>query len=242
MVTNLEEIARNYKEKIIKGWENLYCEKRKRLYTILSKFYVGEDALELGCGDGESTQYIVASFKSVDVVDGSLQHLLDVNKRFPTINIIHSYFEYFNPVKQYDTIFMTHILEHLDSPEELLIKCYRWLRDHGVVLISVPNALSFHRLVGVKMGLLETPYSLNEQDILTGHKRVYDKRLMDELISKTPFHVKYFTGLMLKPLSNRQIEATWTKEMIDAFFELGFDFPEHCAELVYVLEKKPEVS
>jgi len=87
------------------------------------------------------------------------------------------------------------------------------------------------------MGLLETPYSLHEQDKLLGHRRVYDKESMMSLISKTPFRIKKYSGLMLKPISNRQIEQQWTKEMIDAFIELGFDFPDYCSEIIFVLEK-----
>lgn len=237
MHTSIEQTAEAYEEKIINGWENLYREKRERLYRFLSNYYVGDNALELGCGDGESTKNILNNFKNLDVVDGSKEQLKKIKLMFKNIEIIHSYFEEFNPSKKYNTIFMTHILEHLDSPEEILINAYKYLDDKGVVLISVPNALSFHRLIGVKMGMIETPYSLNEQDKLLGHRRVYDKKSMEKLISKTPFKIKKFAGLMLKPISNRQIESHWTEEMIDAFFQLGFDFPEYCSEIIFVLEK-----
>jgi trans-aconitate methyltransferase len=234
---NIDETARIYKSKFVNGWEQLYKTKRKKLYDLLSEYYVGSAALELGCGDGESTKNIISFFDSLDIVDGSNDQLIKIREKFNNVNTIHSYFEDFTPLKKYDTIFMTHILEHLEEPKLLLAKVYEWLNDNGVVLISVPNALSLHRLVGVKMGLLGTPYSLNEQDLLLGHRRVYDKDSMNSLIEETPFKIKKFTGLMLKPISNRQIEENWSSELIDAYFELGFEFPEHCSEIIFILEK-----
>lgn len=238
LFTSVNDTAKLYSEQIIKGWENLYREKRKRLYEVLAKFYVGINALELGCGDGESTKQILTKFSTLDVVDASLEQLIAIQKQFPSINIFHSFFEDFEPSKKYDTIFMTHILEHLDNPEMVLQKACSCLTPDGVILISVPNALSFHRLVGVKMGLLSTPYSLNNQDILLGHRRVYDKAAMENLISMAPLSIKSFTGLMLKPISNRQIEESWSPDLIDAFFKLGFDFPEFCSEIIFVAGRK----
>lgn len=237
MHTDLNTTAESYKGTIIKGWDNLYQEKRSRLNKLLSTFFVGRNALEMGCGDGESTKSIIQYFENLDVIDGSEQQLIDVKKAFPEINTIHSYFENFKSDKKYDTIFMTHILEHLDDPKLILDNAFNNLSKEGVVLIAVPNAQSFHRQIGVKMGLLKTPYDLNEQDILLGHRRVFDHQSMTALIKQTQFKIKNFTGLMIKPISNRQIEGNWSPELIDAFFQLGFDYPEYCSEIIYILEK-----
>ena len=43
-------------------------------------------------------------------------------------------------------------------------------------------------------------------------------------------------GVFMKPLSNGQIEEHWTDEMIEAFFELGQEFPENAAEIFAVAE------
>jgi 2-polyprenyl-3-methyl-5-hydroxy-6-metoxy-1,4-benzoquinol methylase len=236
-ISEVEQIAQIYQSHIIKGWERLYQIKIKKLYQLLFQYYTGDTALEMGCADGESTKYIVQHFKIIDIVDGSKSQLENIKSQYSQVNIIHSLFEDFKPDKKYDTIFMTHILEHLDNPQTILNQAYKWLNESGRVLIAIPNALSLHRLVGVKMRLLDSPYSLNEQDRLVGHKRVFDKQSMEKLICKTQFKIIKFTGLMLKPLSNRQIEQQWDDRLIDAFFEVGFDFPDYCSELIFVLEK-----
>jgi hypothetical protein len=38
-------------------------------------------------------------------------------------------------------------------------------------------------------------------------------------------------GVFLKPLSNGQIQDHWTTAMVEAFFELGKDFPEIAGEI-----------
>lgn len=238
MSTDLNTTAEAYAPTIIAGWEALYREKRRRLYELLQPHFRPGRALELGTGDGESTSHITGHFDELHVVDGSAPQLQAVQARFPAVHTHCSLFEEFEPGVRFSTVFMTHILEHLDRPDVLLERAATWLDKGGRVMISVPNALSFHRLVGVKMGMLETPYSLNDQDILLGHRRVYDKTSMLALIAGSPFEVVKFTGLMLKPLSNRQIERDWSPELIEAYFQLGFDFPEHCSEIIFILEKR----
>jgi trans-aconitate methyltransferase len=235
--TDVEKTAQAYSTSIIKGWEKLYREKRRRLFELLSRFHAGDRALEMGVGDGESTSHIFGAFREMEVVDASETFAATIRARFPGIVVHTAFFEAFEPPRRYGTIFMTHILEHLDDPAAVLRRAHGWLEPGGRVLISVPNARSLHRLVGVKMGMIESPYALNEQDRVLGHRRVYDRQSMEALIAQTPFRIVHFTGLMLKPISNRQIEQQWDERMVDAFFQLGFDFPEICAEIIFVLER-----
>lgn len=235
--SSIDSTAQNYESKIIAGWEKLYKLKRKKLYSLLSDFYCGDSVLELGCGDGESTKHLFKDFSSVDVVDASTEQLQKLEEMFDNVKTFCSYFEDFKPNKTYSTIVGTHILEHLDNPSQLLDNCFDWLNPGGRLLISVPNALSIHRLVGVKLNMINSPYDLNDQDKLLGHRRVFDKSSMIDLINQSNFKLLHFTGLMFKPISNRQIELNWPDELIEAFFQLGFDFPEYCSEIIFVLEK-----
>ena len=235
--SSIDSTAQNYESKIIAGWEKLYRLKRKKLYELLSTFYYGDSVLELGCGDGESTKHLLKDFSSVDVVDASTEQLKDLENMFNNVQTFSSYFEDFKPSKTYSTIVGTHILEHLDNPSQLLDNCFDWLKPGGRLLISVPNALSIHRLVGVKLNMINSPYDLNDQDKLLGHRRVFDKNSMMDLINYSNFNLMHFTGLMFKPISNRQIELNWSDDLIEAFFQLGFDFPEYCSEIIFVLQK-----
>lgn len=236
----LDKSASQYHNKIIKGWEKLYLKKRERLYEIFKRYQRPGQALELGSADGVMTERFCRDFESVTVIDGSAVFLNQVRKKIKAGNLrlVHSLFEEYVPSEKFDTVFMSHILEHMNDPVKLLLKARDWLAPEGRILISVPNANSLHRFVGVKMGLLESCESLNDQDIILGHKRVYTPDLLKKHVADGGLHVVKFGGLMIKPLTNRQIEAQWSEELINAYFAVSDDLPELCSEIYVIAERR----
>ncbi|HEY4799420.1 MAG TPA: class I SAM-dependent methyltransferase [Bacteroidia bacterium] len=235
----LEESAGVYHSEIVKGWEKLYEKKREQLYKAILKHHVPGNALELGSADGIMTKKLLPGFSSFTVIDGSQMFLDQLNNNIKSnkLKTICSLFEEFETDEKFDNIFGTHILEHLSDPVLVLKKAKSWLSDKGRIFIAVPNANSIHRLIGVKMGLLKQPDSLNEQDIKLGHLRVYTPTLLRQHIHDAGLNIIQFGGLMVKPISNRQIEANWSEELINAFFSLGDDLPEMCSEIYIVAGK-----
>jgi SAM-dependent methyltransferase len=126
------------------------------------------------------------------------------------------------------------VLEHIADPVPLLKQILTWLSPGGKFIVGVPNAKSFHRMVAVKMGLLESIYSLNERDLQLGHERVYDMDLLKAHLTEAGFSISHETGVFLKFLANGQIEQWFSQEMIQAFYELGKDYPELCAEILVI--------
>ncbi len=239
----LEESASKYHSKIVCGWEGLYVRKRQYLYEKLRPHFTGGSVLELGCADGQMTQWLAQDFKEVTVVDGSETFLREVAGKIscPNVRFVASLFEEYDPQDCYEVIMATHILEHLDDPVQVLRRSKQWLSPGGKIMLAVPNARSLHRCVGVKMGLLSSTESLNEQDVILGHRRVYTPELLRKHVTDAGLRVDEFGGNMLKPLSNRQIEENWSDELIQAFFDLGEDWPELCAE-IFVIASADEGS
>lgn len=232
----LEKSASLYHNTIIKDWEKLYEKKREYLFSILKKHHVPGKALELGSADGIMTARLCKEFEKVTVVDGSDIFLSRIKETLKADNVELrcSLFEKFTTEERYNTIFMTHILEHLDNPVAVLKRSKQWLAENGHILIAVPNANSIHRHIGVKMGMLPENDALNEQDKILGHQRVYTPELLKQHIEEAGLKTKHFGGIMLKPISNRQMEKDWSEELIDAFFALGEDMPELCSEIYIV--------
>ena len=202
-------------------------------YKTLKPYLQGPEGLELGPAEGEMTQFLIDDFKRLTVVDGASDLLAQIPER-ANLKKIFSLFEDFQPEQYFNTIIMEHILEHVDRPIELLIKVKGWLAPNGKILVGVPNGNSIHRLVAVKMGLLQQPCELNSRDHALGHRRVYTRDTLRDDIQAAGLALVEMGGVFFKPLSNKQIQDYWSEEMIQGFYELGKDFPEYAAELYAV--------
>ena len=202
-------------------------------YETLKPHIQGPEGLELGPAEGEMTQFLVKDFTRLTVVDGA-SALLAMIPEAPNLRKVHALFEEYEPDISPNCIVMEHILEHVDDPVALLSRVRDWLAPGGRILVGVPNGLSIHRLVAVHMGLLEHPCQLNDRDVALGHRRVYTPDTLRTDIESAGLAVAELGGVFFKPLSNRQIQDHWTEDMIQGFYELGKDFPDHAAELYAV--------
>ena len=204
-------------------------------YKTLKPYLLGSEGLELGPAEGQMTQFLIGDFKRLTVVDGAADLLARIPS-YPNIVKEHALFEHFEPTHQFNTIIMEHILEHVDEPVKLLKRAKKWLAPHGKILLGVPNGNSFHRLVAVKMGLLNNSCDLNSRDMAQGHRRVYTPYSFKSEIESAGINVVEMRGVFFKPLSNQQIQDHWTEEMIQGFYELGKDFQECAADIFAVCE------
>lgn len=200
--------------------------------TQLISLSHGDSCLELGCADGAMTQILEQHFSRLVAVDGSQDYVQQTQARVsPQTRVIHSLFETLVLDEQFDVIILSHVLEHVADPVALLTLAQKWLKPGGVILVVVPNALSLHRQAAVYMGLLPHPEALNETDKRVGHRRVYRPETLHRDIEAAGLKVGRNGGIFLKILSNAQLEQQWTPEMIEAYYRLGFDYPELCAEI-----------
>ena len=206
------------------------------LYTVVKPFFRMPRGLEMGVGDGSMTRDLASDFSELTVLDGSSE-LLEKILPAPTMTKVHALFEDYAPHSRFNTILMMHVLEHVEHPVAVLKKVREWLAPDGVFILGVPNAQSIHRRVAVKMGLMQHPGQLNERDIAVGHRRVYTPVTFRADIEAAGLKIIETGGAFLKPLSNAQIQKSWTQPMIEGFFELGREFPALAAEIYAVCEK-----
>ncbi len=205
-------------------------------YRTIKKHFRGETCLEIAPAQGITTALLKDDFKTLHIVDGS-QNLLNLIPEYPNVTKFHSMIEDFEAPVRYDFVLMDHILEHVEEPVKALKKVRHMLKDDAMLAVGVPNARSIHRLAAVEMGYLESIYQLNERDHELGHYRVYDFDSLEKDMVDAGFKIKDRIGVFFKPLSNKQIQDTWTKEMIEGFYQLGFSFPDNAAE-IYITATK----
>jgi 2-polyprenyl-3-methyl-5-hydroxy-6-metoxy-1,4-benzoquinol methylase len=202
-------------------------------YLEAKKFVTGK-VLELGPAEGVMTSEMIADGIEPELVEGSKTLAEKLSAKFPKLTIHTSLFENYESHSFFDTIIMGHVLEHVEDPIAILLKYKSFLTNNGVIWASVPNANSIHRQAAVQMGLLNNVKDLNEADVRHGHRRVFTPEEFRQVFKAAGYEILEFSGYWLKPLSNVQIEANWTPEMVVAFCKLGRNYPEIAGEMYIV--------
>lgn len=208
----------------------------KYSFEIFKRYIKGKNILELGSAEGVMTEFFYKMPLDLTIVEGAEVFCKRLKERFPKAKVINSLFEDFHSEEKFDNIILGHVLEHVDNPVEILKKLKPILSPNGTILAAVPNSNSIHRQAAVKMGILEKTNSMSELDYHHGHKRVYSINEFKNDFIQAGFNIKKIGGYWLKPVSNKQIEESWTEEMLIAFMALGELYPEIAAE-IYVVAK-----
>jgi len=225
--SRLEEVA-----KWLQLGKGMYGTSTRWTAAELIKLARGKSCLELGSADGEMTVILEKHFDRIVSVDGSQEYVRRAQARVtPKTQVIHAMFEELELAEQFDTVIISHVLEHVAHPVTILSRAKRWIATSGALLVVVPNADSLHRKAAVHMGLLQRCDELNENDQRLGHRRVYSPLSLRADIEKAGLRVGRTGGIFLKILSNAQLEATWTDKMLEAYYQIGFEFPNNCAEI-----------
>jgi len=207
----------------------------KYAFKIAERHMVGDSILEMGPAEGVMTELLVATGKKLTLVEGSALFCDSLHRRFPQAQTIHSLFEEFQPNELFDNIILGHVLEHVEDPVDILSRAKRWLKPGiGRLFGAVPNARSLHRQAAVIMGILRQEDALNEMDVHHGHRRVFNPESFRNAFFQAGLKIEVFGGYWMKPVSNTQIEASWSHEMIEAFMALGERYPDIAGEIYVV--------
>lgn len=183
--------------------------------------------LELGYGDGRFTRELLNHGYRVSIVEGPSALVEKAKQTFGgQVECFESLFEEFKPLKKFDRILATFILEHLDEPIEILKRVRKWLKPRGKLIILVPNAESIHRQLAVIMGLQPKLHTLSARDHLVGHQRVYTLKMLSGHLSKAGFKVREEKGFFLTVLPNSMM-LNYSKELLIGLNEISDQLPHY---------------
>lgn len=197
----------------------------------------GAAALEVGCGDGFSTEKLVELFESLEVVEPSKKNITLLRKRLPDIRCHNLLLEEYTTTRKFDFIFFLNVIEHVEDPVGSLRLLSQLLRDEGLIFISAPNCMSLNRRAGFRMNLLPTYEQMAPKDYEVGHRRLYTVEMLRGHCESAGLRVIEMKGMYLKPLAESQMVALGDPA-VRAFYALGEDIPQYCASLLAIVTKK----
>lgn len=232
-----EEISK-YQQECLNTPKYSYLNTKRYGYSKINQHFNGRDVLELGSDGAATSSILVRWSEKLTIVDRAdkFSHLIQKDPLLKQITFIQSLWQDYKPKSLFSDIFLTDSLEHVENPVELLKIIKNWLAEDGKLHIIVPNALSIHRMLGVEMGYLTSPYELNENDIGSGHVKVYDSTTLKKEVRSAGLNIITCEGIQLKPNTDTQLLNLGDK-FSDALNNLSYLFNDHCAEIYICCSK-----
>jgi 2-polyprenyl-3-methyl-5-hydroxy-6-metoxy-1,4-benzoquinol methylase len=218
---------------------------RELIVRTFRPFVRGGRGLELGCSDGYMTEMLADELDRLDVVDGSSNFLAEARKRgLANVDYSLALFEEYATDVRYDYVFASFILEHVLEPTLVLDMVRRVLKPDGLLFVVVPNARALSRQLAMHMGLIADLKALTENDLVHGHRRVYDRVCLNRELQRAGFSSISEGGVMLKILADFQMDKLIDDGMlkqpqIDGLYKLGLEYPDFCGALFSVCRPEP---
>lgn len=201
-------------------------------------------ALELGCFKGDFTRRLVERFDDVTCVEASDEAVATARQRIGNKAVfVNSRFENAVLPRKYDNIILTHVLEHIDDPVQVLKRVNdEWLADRGRFFLVCPNANAPSRQIAVKMGLISHNSAVTPAESEHGHRCTYTLDTLERDATLAGLKVVHRSGIFFKALANFQWDRLLqtdiiSKEYLDGCYMLGQQYPDLCSSIFLMCEK-----
>lgn len=157
-----------------------------RRFQAVKPYLIG-DVLDLGCGRAELLNWLEPE-QSYFGVEGEEDRVADLKAMFSehTFLACDLDLDRLDIDKQFDTITMIAVIEHLTNPSNLLRQVPELLRKHGRLVITTPSPLGdrIHQ-VGARLGLFS-------MIAVEDHSQIYSPVSLSALLSQFEFEIVRF--------------------------------------------------
>lgn len=196
--------------------------------------------LECGCSTGVMTPMLLEHTNQLDIVEGSeIYAKITADKFKGKIKMFVSLFENFNPSEKYDAIVFAGVLHHIEDPVEMLKLISNWLKPSGNIYISVPNMTSFHRKLGVAMGLSDSVYSGSERNEFFAQPGRFDSKKLRNVCELANLNIIHEEAFFFKPFPHEIMnQITLSDNILDGLFEMGRKMQNDACQLYVIAELK----
>lgn len=207
-------------------------------------FFKLGNLLELGSCNGVFTELFLPHFDDITCVEASREAADEARTRLgDRVEVINDMFEHIQLDAVYPNIVMTHVLEHLDDPVEILRRVNdEWLSDDGRFFLVCPNANAPSRQIAVKMGLISHNSAVTPAEAEHGHRCTYTLDTLERDAAAAGLKVIHRSGIFFKALANFQWDRLLqtdivSPEYLEGCYALGQQYPDLCSSIFLVCER-----
>lgn len=206
-----------------KSYEHQLCEMEIfPSFKYLLPYVRGKKVLDLGCGEGRCLEYFGDGSIGIDVAGPNLKSCgekglkvieWDLDKELPFSG------------EKFEVVFLSHVIEHLDAPIQILRESDRVLEPGGLIIIGVPNIGGFARILG--------DHYFNDHE---GHLYALSLQNIKVLLGKTGFRFKKL--YMNLPL----VKRCHLLFLMDLVQRVPFRFVSWVVDAIWVIGEKAKES
>ncbi len=215
MTRDIEKYANDYAQGELRFEKEKQYRRQRQIIGLLENDN-NKRYLEIGCG--MDPLYFHVDKPLWTVVEPSLRFIdLVKPKSNSNVTLISGFFEdVFNQLPyEYDAIICSGLLHEVSNPHRLLETIVKVCERKTYVYLSVPNARSFHRLLGKEMGMIADIHEFTDANIVAQQNTVFDSESFKKLIVECGLKIETFWTWFIKPFSHRQMSEMQENGIID---------------------------
>ena len=115
---------------------------------------------------------------------------------------------------EFDTILLVSLLHEVVDPEVFLKKAVSLGQSGARYLLNVPNQMSFHRQLAVKLGLIKEESEISAQQVKLQQNRIFNRRNLAELSESVGLRVLDSYTSIFKPFTHGQMQKLMDQEIL----------------------------
>lgn len=221
----------------------------KKVLEVMEK-YKHDRFLEVGCAMWPLALY-EKEYKHYTLVEASDKYMRNAQQSIGINENITYCKEFFEKAEEilkddiYDYIVISGLLHEVENPEELIDTAINLGNNDTVYYMSVSNAKSFHRLLALESGIVDSVFSFSEKNIQLQQHAMFDMEgfynLINDVVKRKnkKLKVREKGSYYIKPFTHKQMEACLHANIINNNIINGLDgmikyMPDMGAEIYIV--------
>jgi SAM-dependent methyltransferase len=214
--------------------------RRKFILSILNQFKP-KSILEVGCGEKTiCLDYLdFDSFTIIEPTDAFYRQALFDTIEIPNINLVNELLEDWEKeinCNDFDFIIVSCLIHEITNLDLFMKRIVKLCTNKTIVHFSAPNMHSFHRLLALEMGIINSIFEKSDNNKALQQNLNFDLDMLIQLVKEYNFDILDEGSYFIKPFSHIQMQKILdlniaTDVLLDGLYNLAQYFPKNGSEI-----------